>query len=381
MGPGEYAEPRPWENFQFPPGFLQPRDGRFILKLTEPMEEVAYMDAVRMKAYDLPPGWSMLLDERMGIGDPQPTGLPHFYRNILLPVKVVNDRNEDVTAAVLERDLSAASPGEVDRRFIGRLERDHVLTLTFPRVLDWFPGQAVLLADGWVEYPYSQTSFAAWQAGADYRAPTIEARRLGGEWVTVLEQFGYPAGMPRQMSVPLSGLPPGVCEIRIVTNQEIYWDRLAVVFVESCPGVEIFDLKLESAVLERVGFPLRMDRPQRLPQYDYDRRSPFWDTRFLEGFYTRFGGVEELIEVSDNALVIFGAGEGVHLEFSESVNPPGENWKRVYVVETEGWCKDMDLYTRTGETVEPVPYTGKRFSRVDGLHRRYNTRYLSGRER
>jgi len=381
VGPGEYSEPRPWENFLFPPGLLQPRSGRFILKLTEPMEEVAYLDTVRLKAYDLPPGWSMLLDERMGIGDPQPTGLPYFYRNIVLPEKAVNDRNQDVTAAVSERDLNAAPPGAVDRRFIGRLERDHVLTLTFPRALDSLPGRAVLLADGWIEYPYSQTSFAAWQAGADYRAATIEARQPGGEWVTVLEQVGYPAGMPRRMSVPLPGLPPGVRQIRIVTNQEIYWDRLAVVFVEPCPEVETLDLKLESAYLEQTGFPLRTDLPQRLPHYDYNRRSPFWDTRYLEGFYTRFGGIEELVETKDNALVIFGAGEGVHLEFREPGNPPGENWNRVYVVETVGWCKDMDLYTRTGKTIGPLPYTGKRDPRTDDLHGRYNTRYLSGRER
>jgi hypothetical protein len=365
VGPGQYSEPRPWENFMLPPGLLRSQNGRLKLKLTEPMEEVAYLDAIRLKAYDLPPGWSMTLDERMGISGPAPTGLPRFYRNILIPVKAINDRNEDVTAVVSKRDLEAPPPGKLDRRFIGRLQQDHILTVTFPRALDSYPGQANLLADGWVEYPYSQTNFAAWQAGADYRAPTIEVRKPKGQWLVVLEQFGYPAGMPRQMSVPLPQLPPGVRQVRISTNQEIYWDRLAVVFVETCPEVERLELKLELAKLEQIGFPLRTDGMQRLPYYDYEKRRPFGDTHFLEGFYTRFG---------------FGAGEEIHMEFRAPLNPPGEGWTRIYVIETDGWCKDMDLYTQTGETVAPVPHTGKRDGRIDRLHQLYNTRYLSGSE-
>jgi hypothetical protein len=69
-----------------------------------------------------------------------------------------------------------------------------------------------------------------------------------------------------------------------------------------------------------------------------------------------------------------------HMEFGDLPEPPGEGWTRVYVIETHGWCKDMDLYTRTGDTIEPVPGRGKRDRCVDRLHRLYNTRYLSGRE-
>jgi hypothetical protein len=231
-----------------------------------------------------------------------------------------------------------------------------------------------------VEYPYSQTNFAAWQAGADYRAPTIEVRKPDGQWMVVLEQFGYPAGMPRQMAVPLSPLPKGVTQIRVSTNQEIYWDRLAVVFAETCPEVEHHELALELAQLERTGFPQRTDGPQRVPHYNYEKRRPFWDTHFLEGFYTRFGSVEELVEVKDNAVAIFGAGEEIHLEFKEPAVPLKKGWTRIYVLETDGWCKDMDLYTNTGDTVDPVPHIGKQDHRVDRFHGLYNTRYLSGRQ-
>ncbi|MCZ6735826.1 MAG: FG-GAP-like repeat-containing protein, partial [Planctomycetota bacterium] len=62
VAPGEYAPPRPWENFLLPPGLLQPKDERYVLKLTEPMEEACYLDSMRLVSYDLPPGWKMTLD-------------------------------------------------------------------------------------------------------------------------------------------------------------------------------------------------------------------------------------------------------------------------------------------------------------------------------
>ncbi len=58
FAPGEYGVPRPWERFMLPPNALAPRDGRLVLKVGEPMEEITYLDAARLISYDLPPGWS-----------------------------------------------------------------------------------------------------------------------------------------------------------------------------------------------------------------------------------------------------------------------------------------------------------------------------------
>jgi hypothetical protein len=384
-GPGEYAPPRPWENFLLPRRMLREKSGRYHLKVAQVMEEVAYLDAARLVAYDLPPGWHMVLDERMGTGDPAPTGAPRFYRREVLPERATNDRDEDVRATIAATDSRAAPPGRLDRRFIGRLEREHVLTLTFAEPLDAGPGEPVLVADGWIEYPYSQTMFAAWQAGAVYAAPSIEARGRDGRWMPVLEQFGYPAGMPRQMSVPLGGLPPGTNALRLRTNEEIYWDRLAVAYTEPLPDVRRRALALRSARLAQTGFPHRSTGAQRRPYYDYDRRRPFWDTRYLRGAYTALGPADALVRTVDDALVIFGPGEETHLEFDALDDAPPPGWSRHFVFETNGWAKDMDLYTRDGDTVAPLPTRGTSPGPGtppgprDRLHARYNTRYASGR--
>lgn len=379
IGPGEYAPPRPWENVLLPESIARPdADGRLSLLLTEPMEEACYLDSAALVAYDLPPGWQLVLDERMGIGDPQPTGEPRFFRREILPVRAVNERGEDVLGAIVDADLTPADPGALDRRFIGRLAGEHILELEFDQSLDAHAGEPMLIADGWVEYPYSQTSFAAWQAGATYDAPTIEARGPDGAWTTVLEQIGYPAGMPRRMSLPLVGLPAGTTAIRIRTNQEVYWDRLAVAFVEACADARRVELQLAGAQLTYAGFPKRTDGPFRLPHYDYHDREPYWDTRYQVGDYTAFGPVTDLVRAHDDGVAIFGPGEQISLSF-EPVGAAPAGWTRRLVLETRGWCKDMDLFTNTGETVGPMPSSGQPAPARDVLHDRYNTRFQAGR--
>lgn len=379
IGPGEYAQPRPWENVLLPESIAAPdADGRFSLLLTEPMEEACYLDSAALVAYNLPPGWQMVLDERMGILDPQPTGEPRFFRDEVVPIRAMNERGEDVLSAIVEADLTPADPGDLDRRFIGRLAGEFILELEFDQPIDALPGEPILIADGWVEYPYSQTSFAAWQAGATYDAPTIEARTSGDTWVTVLEQIGYPAGMPRRMSLPLVGLPEGTTAIRIRTNQEVYWDRLSIAGAEPCPEARRLELPLHEARLTYVGFPKRTDGPFRLPHYDYDERSPYWDTRYQVGDYTAFGPVTELVRAHDDGVVVFGPGEQVSLSYDPIEDAPA-GWTRRLALETRGWCKDMDLFTHTGEAIGPMPSSGQPEDIRDALHDQYNTRFQAGR--
>jgi len=380
VGAGEYASPRPWENFMFPDGLLQPREGQYIIKIGEPMEEACYLDSAQLVAYDLPPGWNMTLDERFAINGPQPTGKPKFYNKSIKPARVINDRNTNITADIAQTDFNAAPIPERDERFIGRLAKEHTLTLEFDQPIDSPHGEPTLIINGWVEYPYSQTMFAAWQADAAYRAPTLEARDAGGTWRTVVEQFGYPAGMPREMSMPLNDLPPGTTALRFTTNLEIYFDRIAIAYAEPCPQAKRRVLTLEQSKLHAPGFAQR-DRStkQRRPLYDYSNRTPLWDTRHQRGWYTDFGRVDELITESDNALAIFGPGEEVELRFNAPQQPAPENGTRIFVLETTGWCKDMDLYTKQGETLAPMPLRGEITDKRNALHNQYNTRYRSGR--
>ena len=80
-------------------------------------------------------------------------------------------------------------------------------------------------------------------------------------------------------------------------------------------------------------------------------------------------------------MAVFGAGEEIRLRFDASAAPePAAGTHRAWVLEVDGWCKDMDLLTRDGATLDPMPTRdGSPGSPArDALHRRFNTRWAGG---
>jgi len=83
-------------------------------------------------------------------------------------------------------------------------------------------------------------------------------------------------------------------------------------------------------------------------------------------------------------VAIFAAGEEVRLSFDAAavpVVPPG--MRRSWVLDVAGWCKDMDLLTQDGATLDPLPMRDGSPARTapaarDALHRRFNTRWAGG---
>jgi hypothetical protein len=377
-GPGEYATPRPVERFRLPHKSLKISDGRLRLKLTEPMEEIAYIDSVTLTAMDYPGEFDVVLDERMATGGPLASGEPFFYTRLIQPIAAADGAGNDRLDQILGMDQVAAPPGPVDPRFVGLLAEEHLLELDFGRDISRLDAPALLL-HGWVEYGYSQTSFAAWQAGKSFQPPSLEAASPTGEWSVVIQAFGYPAGMPREAAVRLTDLPAGATRLRLRTTQQVYWDQLALVETISATEMIATPLPMSAAKVQRIGFPKRSNGPQLQPAYDFEQRAAFWDTRYPSGFYTAFGPATELVDANDNALAIIGPGDALDLEFSAEVPALAPGWKRSWILEFNGWAKDMDLYTRDGETVLPLPTANRDVDQSSILHPVYNTRFQSGR--
>jgi hypothetical protein len=133
---------------------------------------------------------------------------------------------------------------------------------------------------------------------------------------------------------------------------------------------------LRAARLEPAGFARRTTGPQRTPHYDDLASAPLADTRHPRGWYTEFGRIDPLVADEDDAVAIFGPGEAVVLDFDVPSEVPPERWTRRLVLEARGWCKDMDLYTLDGETIEPLP--GRNTAARARLQPRFNTRYAAG---
>ena len=182
------------------------------------------------------------------------------------------------------------------------------------------------------------------------------------------------------MALPIdpARLPKGTTELRLSTNMEIYWDRIFVAVEEACPEVQRQDYPLLSAVVREVGFPQRSDTAERFPHYDYARRQPLWDTRHQPGYYTNFGDATPLAAAVDDAVIVIGPGEEIELEFAAESSPLAAGWTRRFVLESNGWCKDMDLYTEHGESLLPLPRrdaSRDASPERDELHRQFNQRF------
>ncbi len=81
------------------------------------------------------------------------------------------------------------------------------------------------------------------------------------------------------------------------------------------------------------------------------------------------------------------------IEFSADKAPElPKGWKRDFLLYSNGWVKDGDLNTATGQTVEPLPFHGMKYYPYgpemkypdDPVHKKYreeyNTRYIDGKQ-
>ncbi len=373
IGRHEYGQPRPWENYLLNSNQISADNGVFRIQFTEPMEESAYLDEMQIKVVDVPNQWSLTIDERMQISEPVVTGDILYYQSLISPSLVLNKLDEDVTHQALSTDKIAIDIINQDKRFLGLVD-EQVITMEFEEEMI---GDFHFIMNGWVEYGYSQTMFAAWQAGIVAQAPTLEYK-INGEWKPLLTEFGYPAGMPRAASVPIS-LPEETRFLRIKTNMEVYFDQLALIKKGQPNSISEYNLKLKTANLKQVGFPKREDNSQRVPDYDFSDIQPFWDTRYMEGAYTQLGDVTELVNKADNALAIIGAGEGIELQFIDDLPKLQGGFDRYYILKFKGWAKDMDILTKGGETLNPMPYTGVVSNKAKALNLKYNNRFKAGK--
>ena len=80
----------------------------------------------------------------------------------------------------------------------------------------------------------------------------------------------------------------------------------------------------------------------------------------MRGHFTRYGAVDQLLEETDDLLVVLGAGDEIAIRFPVPADEPPAGWKRDFILHNVGWDKDADLNTIYGQSVEPLPFVGMR---------------------
>jgi tetratricopeptide (TPR) repeat protein len=357
VAPGVYAKPDPTE--YLPIANLEPRAGEYVFQVLEPIEEVVYFDEAKLIAVDHPVETEVYPHEMMAVGAPPPPFELFCFKDPIEPVRAVDHGGTDITERIRTVDRRYAGVTAPDRRFIG-LAEEHFVELDFgDRLRAVLPQRRlVLYLHGWVEYGYSSTNFAASQAGMRAKAPSVSAIR-DGKWVELFHEVGYPAGIRHMMTLDVTGkILPSDRRIRISSNMELYWDRIFIAPVLEDAGLRVQEVPAKSADLHFLGYPREYSPDGRHPNlYDYSSvdRAVAW--KIMEGSYTHYGEVAELVKEADDCYVIMGRGEELTLRFSaDAFGPIPNGCRRSFILKTDSFCKDMDLYAAYPDTVEPLPF-------------------------
>jgi hypothetical protein len=352
-----------------------PRDGHYVLQVTEEMREVLYLDQARLVVADHASDIEVHPTDRL-MPPPFPPSELWAMHAPRVPKTAVGDDGIDRTRALSAIDGEFAPSG---RPLASNLRgQTHPLTIT----LDFGPLEElrapVLTLTGWLQYGDASTNIALSQSAQEIVVPTtLEMESAHGDWEVVDVSVGMPAGKTKTIAIDLTDkLATGTRRLRLRTSFELRWDRIALFERLPASALEIHTVKPTSAQLQPRGFSeIRARAASHPPTPDWYTvfERPPWRTT-PEGWVTRFGDVRPLVERRDAHLALLNGGDALELRFSAADLPPLERGRtRTYFFYSVGWDKDGDHNVVDGDSVEPLPVVAK----DDDWRIRYNTRWVS----
>jgi len=335
---------------------LHPRNGIYEIAITAQLWETHFIDEVRMIAIDHPVGTEIFVDERF-VAPVPPEYQLYAYNKLRSPVAASDHNSVDVLDVVLDRDGNRLG-GFAKGTYQGIAE-DHFVELDLGEI----DGSVAIdiIACGWIRPTDTSINVASAQGNhAHPKALRVEVADGNDGWKTIIANAGFPAGKLKTivLEIPANTISMNDPRIRIATNLEIYWDQIR--FAQGSSDVQILEVPIEllQADLGYMGYP-QMSRTDadapNIPDYNNIRHGNAW--RDLEGYYTRYGPVEELVSGVDDRYVIMNAGDAMYLQF-EAPKAPKRGYVRDFIFFSDGWVKDGDWNTVDSRTVGPLPHHG-----------------------
>ncbi|MEO8594887.1 MAG: hypothetical protein ABI759_16325, partial [Candidatus Solibacter sp.] len=354
-GDGQYFPVDHDEYVSIPGQALAARDGEYEVRVTEELREISYLDQIQLLALDHPAGVDIVTNEKFH-SPPFPEFRLFGVSQRVYP-KAARDARGDARAALVQRNR--VYPDGFKRDSAGIAEM-HTLELDFGAAAR--DNRAVLILNGWVDWADGSTFLSATQAKRDLTFPYLQVKDAAGNWKTVVEEMGIPAGKPKTIAVDLTGKFLSASRaVRIVTNLCVYWDEIFLTENSAAPEARVTAAEMRSADLHFRGFSKVTIHPERKQpeQFDYSRVSSTTMWNPTPGRYTRYGAVDSLLRAVDDRLTIMGSGDEVTLRFSAEKLPAlPDGWKRDFLLLVDGWAKDADANTAYSQSVLPLPFHG-----------------------
>ena len=365
---------------------IQPKSGKYSIQITEELWETAYFDQVKLIAVDHPIDTGIFVNEQY---TPPPFAEFKIYgvAEKRFPKSAVDHHGEDVSDALKAFDYRYAvehAPGA----YQGVVE-PHAIVLDLGNVPNDTP--LTLFLRGWIFPTDTSINVALFQnPRINPRFPSVAVKDKTGEWRTVIDRVGLPAGKNKTITVDLTGkFLSDDRRVRIETDMQIYWDTTFFTVGTQAVPMEVTTLNPDSADLHYRGFSeMYRPNPHAPHLFDYQKVTKSAQWRDLAGYYTRYGDVAPLLQEVDDLYVILNAGDEITVEFEASRLPTLKaGWVRDFILYSDGWDKDGDINTLTSQTVEPLPFHGMSSYPYpdtehypnDEVHRRYQLEYNTRR--
>lgn len=385
-GPGVYHKPDSDEFVRISADKLKARNGRYQLRITNELEEVLFLDHVKLVAVEHPAGAEVYPNEGLGI----PTSgkrIMHTTEAPKLPVSAVEQDGTSVLEKV--KSLDRVFYDDFESLPIRGYAAAHELTLTLDNKKG-FSGRTLLLLTGWTDYAFSSDNLAASQSGKSLFMPYLQVKNKRGEWETVIKSIGISVGRPQTVVVDLTGkFLTDSREVRIVTNFKTYWDKIEVdTSTDRNSDLKTVELLPVQAELRERGFSAEVITNGMIAA-DYQTVLNDGRWKYFDGRFTRLGDVRPLIERIDDTFVISKTGDELVLSFKE-LPPPPAGRSYTFLLYADGYSKEMDINSGSPYSVFPLPFKGmtkypyganERFPMTEEklrIYDEYNTRIVRG---
>ncbi len=387
MSPSIRKFPPDYDEYLAIPGeLLKERDGRYVLQVTEELEEVTFLDQLRLLVVDHPADTVVTSDDGFHWAPPFPSGQRWVLSDVRPLVGASDGSGQDVLPELLEADRRY--PPVPRLPYEGFAER-HELLLDLGDLRD--TEHPVLIVTGSIRYPYTYYGdFEAFRNGATLELPTVEVADGAGGWIALGGEMGFPGGVMKTFGYDLGGrFPTDDHRIRISTSMVLFYDQILVGDLEQGTPQRETVLDPVSADLHDRGWSVWSSPDGQHPYLaDYDtvvHEAP-WATH--AGAYTRYGDVRELLTAVDDRWLVLNTGDEVTVAFPASAPALPAGWRRDFFLYANGTHKEMDTVSDVSRTVDPLPFhamtdypppAGESYP-TDAVHqdylRTYQTRYL-----
>jgi len=347
---GAYHYPDSDEFVRITSDQLKPRNGRYEIRVTNELEEVLFLDHLKLIAVEHDASAEVYPNE--GLGIPM-AGERILYttRNARPPIAAVDNDGRDVLPAIVN----------LDRQFYDSFKslniRGYAATHNLTLNLDdkkGYDGRTLLLLTGWTDYAFSSDNLAASQSGKSLFLPKLQVKDKRGEWQTVIDSIGISVGRPQTLVVDLTGkFLSDSREVRIVTNFKTFWDKIAVDTSEQT-DVKTIEMQPVQASLRERGFSEEI-RYGEMIAANYDKVLNDGRWKYFSGAFTKLGAVSPLLEAVDDVFVISKTGDELVLSFEALPEPP-KNKKYTFLLFADGYSKEMDINSGSPDAVFPLPF-------------------------